>query len=405
MGNEKEIKEMNYPIKISNEMIQKTQYELSAREYDITRFLIMSIKDDDTEIKPVTIGLRRFCELAGVNPNNTNNYTYIKKVILRLSKRMAFAPYIKQNGNNAEKLVYWIEPSSIEIDKTAGTVTLQLAKLWEPYLLDLKKLYLTTSMEEVLPMKSVYGKKLYELLKSHINNDEKSYRWYYEIEEFRAFMLGPEAAKKKYRNFADFRKKVLEPAMADLKNHGRVSASYELEKKGRTYSRIVFHFKTKDVGERLENYINSKEEEVISETPAVETEIASDIIYDPDDDKGVSMVKEEELFSEYDTSEEKTVVSLTDFDWVILDEGKVIAILESYKNWDPDTAKSRLKRLLKYDTLPDHYVISDRGEETFSKVTEMETQGIRDYQMISTEEFEDRALLGALEKQKVIKKK
>ena len=238
---EKEIKELNYPIKISNEMIQKTQYELTAREYDITRYLIMSIKDDDTKIKPVTIGLRRFCELAGVNPNNTNNYAYIKKVILRLSKRMAFAPYIKENGNNAEKLVYWIEPSSIEIDRTAGTVTLQLAKLWEPYLLDLKRLYLTTTMEEVLPMKSVYGKKLYELLKSHINNDKKTYKWYFEIEDFRGFILGPEAAKKKYRNFADFRKKVIEPAMTDLEHHGYVKATYELEKKGRTYSRIVYH--------------------------------------------------------------------------------------------------------------------------------------------------------------------
>lgn len=261
-------KDKGHRIAMHNNMAQKTFYSINTKEFNILRFLFSKIKPDDKELKPVTFSMREFCLLTGINPNTPGNYTYIKNTIQTLLRKIVIAPWLKENGKEVDRAVYWLEPSTMEIDRKDGTITLQVAKIWEPYLVGLaqKGQYFTTSFREVLPMKSVYGKKMYEFLVSELGARprtdrgkmvEKNYR--FPIQYVRELMLGkPEKGRRgKYTNFSDFKSRVLEPAKKDLDKYGNIYMEYKPIRTGRSYTHIEIYFRYNTPEERLQKEKNN----------------------------------------------------------------------------------------------------------------------------------------------------
>ena len=247
---ENEIKDIrNYPVKKSNIIIQNTICILKAQEFDILQYLIMKIKDDDDEIKPQIFSISEFCKVANIKAAG-NNYNSVKDSLKALADKSV---WVKFPDSKKEQLVRWIEDPFITED---GEITVQLKKIWEPYLLDLKKRYTVTTLKETLPMKSVYSKRLYELLMSYtINNDLNLVE--FSIEELKRFLLG-EAWEHKYKEFKHFNSKVIKAALREIDKFGNIHVKIEYRKKGRSVKFIKFKTEKKDVDSVINTYENRK---------------------------------------------------------------------------------------------------------------------------------------------------
>lgn len=240
-----------YPIQKSNEFIQKTSFMLSSQEYDILQYLIMQIKPNDKELKPYIFSIKEFCDVAGISDYG-KNYERIKKSLKALADKSIWCDLPLDNKRT--RLVRWIEDPWI--DKGNGEIEIELKAYWKPYLLALKEYYTVTTLYDVLPMKSVYGKRMYELLNSYLVNNQSAYVEF-EIDEIKKILLGEEDAKKKYKDTSNFRKKVLDPAMEDLQNFGQLDVKMELKRSGRSYRYVKFYIEPKSGIDKAKSSKNS----------------------------------------------------------------------------------------------------------------------------------------------------
>lgn len=242
-----------YQVVKGNDLIQKAVFSLTSLEYDLLNFIIMKIKPDDTELKPQTIKIQEFCRVAGIS--ETNNYAMIRKCLKNLADKSVWAEIEdKTTGAKREKLVRWIEDPEIE----PGKVTVQLKEYWSPYLLDLKERYTALLIQETFPMKSIYGKRIYELLKSYFMNSPGAKTIPFTIDELKRILFGNEEYKRKYTDVSNFRKRVLVPAMEDLKKYGDLNVTYSLRKEGYNYKYIDFHVSARTLDERIDAWEQEK---------------------------------------------------------------------------------------------------------------------------------------------------
>lgn len=250
-----------YQITKANKLIQTAAFSLTSLEYDLLNFIIMKIKPEDTELKPQEIQIQEFCRVAGIS--DKDNYTLIKNSLKNLADKSVWA-VVEENasGKKTEQLVRWIEDPRIE----PGKVIVQLKKYWCPYLLDLKERYTTLLIQETFPMKSIYGKRIYEILKSYIicNASTHAKTVTFEIDELKRILFGEKEYRKKYQDVSNFRKRVLEPAMKDLSMYGDLNVSYRLRKDGYSYRYIDFTVLVRNLDERIEVWEKEKSHFTVS---------------------------------------------------------------------------------------------------------------------------------------------
>ena len=116
-----------------------------------------------------------------------------------------------------------------------------------PYLLELTKenqYYTHYQLKYILPMKSQYAIRLYELLKSYQRNN---YEWFFDIEQ-----LKKQLNCESYKDFKDFRRRVLEPAVAEINEFTDIKIAWEPMKEGRKVVRVVFYMVGKNKTDLLE---------------------------------------------------------------------------------------------------------------------------------------------------------
>lgn len=240
----------NYPIKKSNELIQKVAFGLNAQEFDLLNYIIMKIKDDDKDLKPIQFAIREYCSVADIDLDG--NYETIKKSLKGLADKSVWIDDIDENGRKIKGKSYrWIEDP--EINYGSGIITVNIKSYWKEFLIELKKRYTVLTLYETLPMRSVYGKRLYEMMKSYLMNRPGPVDWEMDISELKEKLLGKDEAKKKYKEFSNFKKKVIVPATKDLEEYGDVAVKTKLIKEGRSYKYIRFTISRKDMDRRFIN--------------------------------------------------------------------------------------------------------------------------------------------------------
>lgn len=232
-----------YPVMKSNEMIQKSSFMLDKQEYDLLQFIISKIKPEDTEIKPVNLSVIEYCAVCGINESG-KNYAAVKASLKNLADKSVWF-----DDGEYERLVRWIEDPQIE--KAGGVIEVQLKKIWHEHLLQLKDHYARIDMTDVIPMKSVYGKRMYELLKSFHMNSNGTYLVSFEIAELKEKLLGKDNAKIKYKEYRDFKSRVLKPALKDIENYGDLAVEMVEKKLGRSVNSLEFKISLKSINDRL----------------------------------------------------------------------------------------------------------------------------------------------------------
>lgn len=231
------IKQQSYFVVKSNEIIQKSRFSMTVQQQKIMLFFISKIRPDDEPRHLYTISIRDYCAVANIDTNAGKNHADIKKSLKEIADKSMWL--VKPNGK--EVLLRWLD--RLEID-AGGTLTVRFHEDMFPYLLDLRERYTQYSLEYVLPMRSKYGIRLYELMRSYANMDSAVRM---SIEELKQRM-----DCDKYARFPDFRRFALEPALEDINLNSDIHVNYTLKKSGgRAYSDIVFHIQPASASRRF----------------------------------------------------------------------------------------------------------------------------------------------------------
>lgn len=115
-----------------------------------------------------------------------------------------------------------------------GVIDIVFHPMIAPYLLGLRKEFVTYKLKQVAALRSIYAWRLFECLKSW----ESTGQWKVGVEEFAAIMDAPAS----YRgDFGAIKKWILEPAVKELREKQNLLIDVDQEKAGRKV--LALHFK------------------------------------------------------------------------------------------------------------------------------------------------------------------
>lgn len=220
-----------------NDMLQKGRHELSLQEQRCVLFAISKIKPEDTVFQEYTFELADFYKLCGLQGDS---YTELKAILIGLKQKTWWV----ETSPGIESTVSWF--NKVRTSKKSGTVTVRFDDDMMPYLLELTKdkFYTHYQLKYILPMKSQYAIRLYELLKSYQRNN---YEWFFDIEK-----LKKQLNCENYTRFPDLRRCVIEPAVSEINEYTDIKIAWDTVKEGRRVSRVVFYMVGKKDSELLE---------------------------------------------------------------------------------------------------------------------------------------------------------
>lgn len=236
-----------------NDLIQKMRFNLSRNEQLCVLYAISKIKPTDTLNKEYELDVLEIQKL--MMSEEEKHYAYIKKILKNVRDKSA---WVKHDDGKSESVMSWF--NSVTITKSTGKVKIKFDEKLQPYLVDLHRQYVeeglcytTYNLIMVLKMKSKYGIRLYELIKSYSNNRS----WTFEIDELKEQMgafdkNGKLELPKKWSDFSHFKTKVIEPAIADINNSSDLHIGYDVVLSGRKVVRVTFFIEYKTVEELRE---------------------------------------------------------------------------------------------------------------------------------------------------------
>lgn len=231
-----------YIVVKSNDLIQKSRFQLSLQEQKIILYLISKIKPDDLELKEHTFEIVDFCKVCGLDKSNGANYKYIKQTLKELRDKSVWV----ELENGAETTLAWID--SVTMNKNSGSVIVKINDMMKPYLLQLQERFTQYELLYTLAMKSQYSIRLYELLKSYEYQSQKIF----DIDDLKKTL-----SAENYGRFPDFKRYVLDIAMREINELSDLNVDYGIIKEGLRYSKLEFSIKIKkDCLERSKTWEN-----------------------------------------------------------------------------------------------------------------------------------------------------
>ena len=239
-------------------MLQRGKYDLTIQAQKAIVYAVAQIKPEDTAFKEYEFDLKEFYQICGIE---RDSYKELKRTLTKLKQKVW---WITLEDGHTESAVSWF--SKIRISPKSGKVKIKFDEDMMPYLLELSKqhreqgrFYTTYHLKHILPMKSKFSPRLYELLKSYKQN---KISWFFELEDLKALLCdndeeGKPLMPKSWSNFAEFKRRVLDPAVEEINKFTDLNIAYKTEKVGVKVVRVKFamYNKTKaqlkDVNEEI----------------------------------------------------------------------------------------------------------------------------------------------------------
>lgn len=215
----------NYVVTKSNSLIE-AHYELTLTEQKIILFFVSKIRLDDKDFHRYTISVDEFCKLIGYK--GRPRYTELSEITKKLLSRV-----LEIKVGNKLRQFQWV--SFVEYNTGEGSITLEFHEKLKPFLLKLKKEFTSYKLKNVMELNSIYSIRLYEIL--------KKWQSLKKIEIPLTDLRKMVGATNKYKEYSNFKKKVLNVAKKELQEKTDISFDYEETKKGRKVVAICFYIK------------------------------------------------------------------------------------------------------------------------------------------------------------------
>lgn len=220
----------NYKVVKSNDLIQKSRFNLSLQEQKIILYLISKVKPEDTELKEYIFEIRDFCKICGLETDSGKNYKDIKQTLKSLRDKSIWITL----EDGSETTLSWID--KITINKNSGSIKIKIDDMMKPYLIHLQRHFTSYELLYTLAMRSQYSIRLYEILKSYAYKKNKIF----DIEDLKHIL-----SAENYIRFPDFKRYVLDIAIREMNELSDLTIAYELIKESRRYAKINFSIQIK----------------------------------------------------------------------------------------------------------------------------------------------------------------
>lgn len=231
--------EREYKVVKANEIIQKAKFDLGLLEQKTFCYAVSKIKPTDTKDTEYTFAINEYCDVCGINRNSGKTIEEVKEALKRLSDKSFYI--LDEDGSWV--LIRWL--SKVRVLPKSGKVKIKFDEDMQKYLVGLYNNYTQYSLLCVLPMRSSYSVRLYELLKSYVGL--KRHTMEFDIDDLKIKLNAP------YVNFKDFRRFSLEPATREINQYTDIEITWEPVKKGRKVVAVKFRMSERDVWGRFEN--------------------------------------------------------------------------------------------------------------------------------------------------------
>lgn len=220
---------------MSNNIITKSNYLIEA-SYKLTlneqRLILLTISKIDSR-KPIqkdndfTITASEFSEAFNIPLNQA--YDVLEDATSRLYEKdiRTYDPFSKtrERFRWVDMVKYW--------DGDAK-VTLSFSRWVIPYLTLLHKQFTSYELKQVSQMKTAYSIRFYELLVQFIKTGER----FITIEDLQKLF----ELKGRYKRFFDFKKRIIAPSIFEINEKTDIKVEWDIVKKGRSISGIIFVF-------------------------------------------------------------------------------------------------------------------------------------------------------------------
>ena len=238
----------------------EARYRLSELGIKVVSVLISMINVNDEDFKPYTLKINDFKEL--IHSNSKKVYEYVDIMTDELMKK----PF--KIGDEKFNWVYYAKYKEGD-----NYVTLKIAPELKPYLLALQGKFIEYNIVNILPLKSPYVIRFYELLKSkwkehkHYHPNAKSYTFELKIAWLREHFEIP----KTYQYSSHIKERIIEKAKKQFKAKTDIKFDYKEDKIGRKVDRIIITVKDNDKGSNnylrdLKSFISFYRKNKVNET-------------------------------------------------------------------------------------------------------------------------------------------
>ena len=209
------------PLVVQSNRLIEAKYRLSVEEQKIIKILISRIRKDDKDFQDYEFRVKELADLLGMTYDNP----YV--VLRRITKRLITRPLEFENPETNELLqAAWLSSARYRISQ--GTVTLCFDPKLKPLLLQLQSYFTKYELEKIMQFKGQYTIRFFEFRKSFLGRSRKEVT--FTLRELRD-TLG--LKKDEYKEFFNFKSRILDPAQLELLEKTGKSFTWEPIKQGR----------------------------------------------------------------------------------------------------------------------------------------------------------------------------
>ena len=209
---------------VQHNAVIEARYKLSVEEQRLIKTLVSQIQSGDEDFKIYEIKIADLAKLLDVS--GSSYYDRVKKVTRKILGNVL--SFTDENGNEIQ--TNWL--SSAKYYKGKGMVALRFDPELKPYLLQLKKLFTSYELGNILHLKGMYSIRIYELLKQY----ERIGRREFTLEGLKHILK----IDSEYPQYRDFKKFVLLPAEKEISEKTDIKYFTTETKKGRKVVGLTF---------------------------------------------------------------------------------------------------------------------------------------------------------------------
>lgn len=239
-------KALAYIVSKSNEMVQRSRYSLPLREQRALDYAISKIQKADRPGKVYKVDPKEAYKIVTSSESAMGGKEY--REAYQIFKGLQYRPVEIYPKAGLRVSCSWFH--HVAINENTGTLEFQFHDMLAPYLFQLRGNFTAYYLENTARMKSVYGPRLFQVLKSYAKGQkiEKTFT----LDEFKeAVGASFEAIKNKrgvyevktiksYEMYGKLKQAVIDPAVDDINQYSDMTVEYEGIKTGRKVTAIKF---------------------------------------------------------------------------------------------------------------------------------------------------------------------
>lgn len=228
-------------VKQSN-VLNTAKYSLSAVAVDILHVFLAQILQEDNDLRTYRIKISELEKKLGRRLN---------RKYLDSATDEIMSNFIKLNKDNGD--IYKLNwASSCLLSK--GFVEFKASEELKEFVLNLKSYFVQTNYLEIAKLKTFYAKRFYMLFSQFVNSGF----YIVKLEDLK-YILDLEKSSA-YKEYYDFKKRVIFPALEQVNKYSNLSVSLEEIKSGRKIDRLKFMIEKKPEAKE-----EVKESEIVQE--------------------------------------------------------------------------------------------------------------------------------------------